>query len=324
MLNLNYNLIGTAKQNRNIEGFAASPRLDPYSASLFLAIPGTVFLQDYEPLFGAVNPWDDISGFIRTGNAANNLSSSLTGSGTFSSNVDFNNFTLQGYPSSLYVSGGIAAYFPVSTPFQGLSLNTGSLQAQANDKGCLIEFWAGFPVTGAFSPINGSNPEKTAIIQPTSNDGNVSAGNYWLSPGFGGDIAPPPSAPIYVSGSVRFVKENFGDVTPPTEQIFYVSPSGSQNLGPFAWKHYAVSVAAPTPSKATTCRMYINGVLVSEEQVTDNFAGSTDVVQVFGYARNPNKETPAYFQDLRVYNGTNKNYTGSLIPVPQSMIVARP
>ncbi len=71
MLNLNYNLIGTAKQNRNIEGFAASPRLDPYSASLVLAIPGTVFLQDYEPLFGAVHPWDDISGYISTGNVAN-------------------------------------------------------------------------------------------------------------------------------------------------------------------------------------------------------------------------------------------------------------
>lgn len=321
MLNLNYNLIGTAKQNRNIEGFAASPRLDPYSASLVLAIPGTVFLQDYEPLFGAVNPWDDISGYIRTGNVANNLSSSLTGSGAFTSDTNFNNFTAQGYPSSLYASASIAAYFPVTTPFQGLSLTTGALQPAANDVGSLIEFWAAFPVTGSFSNASGSNPDRVAIIQPTPSDGNVTIANMWVTPGFGGDLDIGPGETL-ISGSIRFVKENLGDITVPTEQIFNVSPSGSQNLGPFQWKHYAVSITAPNPSSQALCRMYINGVKLTEEIITDQFAGSTDVVQVFGYASFV--QTPAWFQDLRVYNGTNKNYTGSLIQVPESIVVGRP
>ena len=317
MLNLNYNLIGTAKQNRNVEGFAASPRLDPYSASLVLAIPGTVFLQDYEPLFGAKNAWDDISGYIRTGNAVNNLSSSLTGSGTFSQNTDINNFTAQGYPSSLFATGSIAAYFPVTTPFQGLSLSTGSLQPSQNDVGCVIEFWAAFQSSGS---------GRDAIVQPTPTDGNATLANYWLTPNFSGSITN--NNENLVSGSIRFVKENLGDVTPPTEQVFTTSNSGSTLIVPNQFKHYAVSIAAPTPSVNTLCRMYINGVKLSETVVTDQFAGSTDIVQVFGYVRSvlgqEIPQGPAYFQDLRVYNGTNKNYTGSLIPLPDSMIVGRP
>lgn len=322
MLNLNYNLIGTAKQNRNIEGFAASPRLDPYSASLVLAIPGTVFLQDYEPLFGAVNPWDDISGYIRTGNVANNLSSSLTGSGAFSSNSDFNNFNAQGYPSSLFVSGGIAASFPVTTAYQGLSLSIGSSQPSPNDVGCLIEFWAGFTVTGSYSDISGANPNRTGIIQQTDISPFEQPG-YWMSPGFGGAI-PGADPGQYVSGSIRFVK---GQLLPDLgyEQLFYPSISSSFNLGPFLWKHYAVSVAAASPGIQPICRMYINGQLISQTNIKQEFVGSIDPVHVFGDIRTGiQAESPAYFQDLRVYNGTNKNYTGSLIPLPQSIIVARP
>jgi hypothetical protein len=333
MLNYNLNLIGTARQNRNIEGFAAFPRLDPYSASLALAIPGTVFLQDYDPLFGATNPYDDISGYIKFGTTNQNLPTQLTGSGVMQPNVNTNNFTAQGYPSSLYVSGSIAALFSSSVAYQGLNLSTGALQNNPNDVGCLIECWVAFPVTGSVSGSLGApttNPYRLAAAKPKLLRAPILSDvfNYAFDPGFSGDR--DDTAPIqYVSGSIRFIQEGINN----TEKQFLPSPSGSRTITQYQFKHYAISISAPwdngVASNNTRARMYINGELMTDEQVTSQFSSSIEPVHLFGYvgtdgAGNPWGGTEAFFQDLRIYNGTNKNYTGSMIPLPESMVVARP
>jgi hypothetical protein len=71
--------------------------------------------------------------------------------------------------------------------------------------------------------------------------------------------------------------------------------------------------------------MYINGILVGRYKVTtgDINQDTTELLQVFGAIDAPGdiySQTPGYFTDFRLYNGSNKNYTGSIIPLPESMI----
>jgi hypothetical protein len=39
-----------------------------------------------------------------------------------------------------------------------------------------------------------------------------------------------------------------------------------------------------------------------------------------GTTRQVNNASAVYFQDFRMYNGTDKNYTGSIIPLPESIV----
>jgi hypothetical protein len=45
--------------------------------------------------------------------------------------------------------------------------------------------------------------------------------------------------------------------------------------------------------------------------------GNASTIQTNG------QQPGAYFQDFRMYNGTNKNYTGSQFQVPPSMVIGK-
>ena len=320
MLNLNYNInkaiggVGGLK-----DGFQPYPRPDAFSSSLVLAIPGAVFEKNYQPSMGVSTNWQDISGFIR-GNNALNISGSLTGSGLISSSNQINLFASQGYPTSLYVSGSIAALFPNGgVAKQGFNLSVGSVQTGSSSVGCVIEAWVAFPTASALG-----QPYKDLAFM-RSGVGASGIANYWYSTNFNGDIDPNPPV-INVSGSSRFVADTIvGEVQA------YPSTSGSRKLEALQWNHFAVSIEAPylidldsTPAKI---RQFINGNQVGVTN-TSELTGSLNALQVLGFAGldgdgNPVVNTDAYIQDLRIYNGTNKNYTSSFTP-PLSMIIGSP
>ena len=302
------------------DGFQPYPRPDAYSASLVLAIPGAVFQKNYQPAMGADTNWQDISGFIR-GNNALNISGSLTGSGLITGSIEINNFASQGYPTSLYVSGSISALFPNGgVAKQGLNLSTGSLQTGSSSVGCVIEAWVAFPTASALG-----QPYKDLVFKQSTTASSTGIADYWYSSNYNGDIDPNPPI-INVSGSSRLVIGN-----PVSEVQAYPSISGSRKLEAYQWNHFAVSIEAPillggtfTPAKV---RQFINGNPVG---ITDGveFGQALNPLQVFGIVGNdgdgiPFVNTDAYIQDLRIYNGTNKNYTSSFTP-PPSMIIGSP
>jgi hypothetical protein len=320
MLNLNYNIIGSAtQQNRNIEGFQPFPRPDAFSASLVLAIAGAYFERDYEPAFGADTFWQDISGYIR--GDLSNISGSLTGSGLISTSTEVNKFVTNGYPSALYVSGSSAALFPNGgVAKQGLNLSTGSLQTGSSSVGCVIEAWVAFPTASAF----GQAPKDLVFMVSNSPGGGIA--NYWYASNWSGDIDEGPEV-TNVSGSSRFVIEREEALS--GEERLYPSTSGSRQLAANQWNHFAVSIEAPKqigvePLIPAQVRQFINGELVGSGYMNE-FSQSLNPLQVFGIVGNdgegnPIVNTDAYIQDLRIYNGSNKNYTSSFTP-PDSMII---
>ena len=60
MYNLNYNVTNCRLNKPVGKPFVPSPRLDPFSASLVLAVPGNIFTAGYVPVFNQKSEWDDI------------------------------------------------------------------------------------------------------------------------------------------------------------------------------------------------------------------------------------------------------------------------
>lgn len=331
MINLNYNIIG-AQGPRNVEGFQPFFREDPFAQYIVCAIPGATFSNNYQPQFGATEPWQDISGYIR--GDYTNLSGSLTGSGTFSNVADVNKFTDNGYSSSLFISPEIAVVFQNSlTPKEGFNLTTGSLQSGSyvsgtkgrSSVGFVVEAWVALPTASAFGQYY-----KELSFQPYET-GAPSLGQQWMSVNWNGNVkdpAGPPAPDINVSGSIRFV------VNDGTEIRVEPSDSGSRSLGAFEWHHFAVAGEAPWtqpglfPDEKAKVRTFIDGQLVGYKEIDSEYRQSTgSIMQILGHVGNdsvgnPWEEVPAYVQDFRFYNGTNKNYTSSFTP-PESMVIGK-
>jgi hypothetical protein len=334
MLNLNYNLIGAAgKQNRDINGFAAYPRYDEFSSSLALAIPGAVFYQDYQPLFGATTALDDISGYIKEGTTAWNLITlGVTGSGLLTGSILIApQFDVAGYSNSIQAIGNVSALFQNTGSYQRLNLTTGSGVPEptfGTNKGWVWEAWIAYPISESITqPLT-----RQAAIQPYPDSG-AAVGSWTWNPAWSGDTTPLNIGGL-VSGSSRFVKQNIAGID--SETIFYPYTS-SLKITPYQFKHYAVSYSNPwyiggetELNSSGVIRQYVNGQIVASGSVTQQFLNVTTPIQVFGYVGpdgfgNPwDNGVDAWFQDLRFYSGSNKNYTGSVIPVPEPMIVGRP
>lgn len=331
MINLNYNIIGVERP-RDVKGFQPFFREDPFAEYIVCAIPGALFFNDYEPQFGVTEPWQDISGYIR--GDFTNLSGSLTGSGTFSDVSDVNNFTDNGYSSSLFISPEIAVVFQNSlTPKEGFNLSTGSLQSGSyvsgsegrSSVGFCVESWVALPTASAFGQYY-----KDLTFQPYA-PGAPNLGQNWMSVNYNTSLPDPanPTGPdIDVSGSIRFVVNN------GTERRVQPSISGSKELGAFEWHHFAVAGEAPwtspgiLPDEPAKIRTFIDGDMVGYFELNAELIQSTgSIMQILGHVGpdgvgNPWQESAAYIQDFRFYNGTNKNYTSSFTP-PPSMIIGK-
>lgn len=346
MYNLNYN-VTNARLNRPVgRPFVPSPRFDPFSASLVLAIPGSIFKNGYVNVFNQTAEYDDISAYIVSGSVLNeetnayfelgtNQNVILTGSyGSYSASFDVNNFSNIGYRTSLFFTGSVACAIPHSgTAGSGLNLTS--------SKSFTIEAWVAFPQTASYATASG-NPSIEPILVVDAVPNRVLAqkyietlpdsSSYLYVVGWSGNTAPDgiPRGYTPQSGSSVFYVDYESPAQPGNEIELY--PASSSGWIPYEWKHYAISLTANSGSTDNGIyRQYINGQLISQVEgrfpmnfspaaSTEIFGESNPFINPFN-ADSASKVAGAYYQDLRIYNGTNKDYTGSQFTPPPSMVI---
>jgi hypothetical protein len=342
MYNLNYN-VTNARLNRPVgRPFIPTPRFDAYSSSLVLAVPGQVFKSGYYNVFNQTFPWDDISAYIKnsTFNYQTNVyntalpshSIALTGSGDWflaDLNDGFTNasFTGSGYETTLCFTGSLAG--KVNNDSQlgvGVNLGTGS--------NWVVECWAAFDVNASYDSASMFGyPNRQIVSKYTPNSPNSSA--YLLTAGYSGVNelnfpAPDPDLSGSALGVISWL--NGPPVYPsptPFESIIWPNVGSTTVTSSYQFNHYALSFSAT--GSGHIYRTYINGTLIAQYTTSTDF-GKGGLVNtpltptlLFGQTWDTGSNFSGIFiQDFRMYNGTNKNYTGSQFVPPPSMIVGKP
>jgi hypothetical protein len=294
-------------------------RNDEFKDNIFLAIPGTLFLRALETAsqFGMTNYWDDISAYVRSGNtfipSGSNVELKYSASLILSSSNTFTSSTAyptENYAGSTRLSGANAFYVTQSyAAKQGPNLTFTSSFA--------IETWAAWEITGSsiiVSGLDGWLPNRQFVwkYRPQSPE---NSSYFW--DGNWNDADPP------ITGSQRWVYEP----TPGFETT--VQGVTASAIIPYEFAHYAVSYTAPT----RTMRWYKNQALLLQYSVPageDLNQALNEPLQIMGSLDNGAGVYPEFgsgsavsFNDFRLYNGTNKNYTGSIIPTPLSIVKLR-
>lgn len=256
-------------------------RTDPYSASLVTAQPFSVFSQ-----LGMNNYTQSIDGLIRTGNFADSYMMRSTGSSA-----------TYLFTSASTVTSGSGAYnwntqggYTSSISHEN-SANAGVIRTATNNIGTqnfVVEFW--------FNP-------RQAFAEPPF--------HMWC---FGTDTG---GANLLIQWSA----------TAPTDQFrFWVNSVNTWSTTPNAdqgtdivdgnWYHVAFV------KSSTNVYVYLNGnrIGVGTRAATVP-TGASGVYHLVGInSGNNNDGLRANVQDLRVYIGTDKGYTGSTITVPESIV----
>lgn len=312
MLNLNYNIIGSIKQEfKATNQYQIRP--DPYSASIVLAIPGNLFKNGLDQnQFDMTHSYDDISAYVRGGgtkigdNVEILISSSLNpASSSFyatSSYIKFDN-PQDRYEESLYIAGESSLVANKIWPAkEGANLTFSS--------SFVIETYAGFAVTASSNPAT-STWQPNRIIAYKYDPGDPSSSQY-LFETWGGD-----NGASTVSGSLAFYVDYNG---PAGVSELGILGNFSNPTGNYSWNHYAVAYE----SNSRKLYSFINGVEQKEYVVPSNIEIVTDtaeLLQIFGavdaqWAQGSFSGSQAVFQDFRMYNGTNKGYVDAFTPPP--------
>ena len=326
MLNLNYNIIGSNQPFLFRGPSVYTVRRDPYSASLVLAMPGALFkTSDGENQFEMENAYDDISSYIKIPTGLNpppntNLEVILSAS-------------LGPLSSSYYVTS--STYFSASGEEYPGAVATSGINSFVVNKTWPRKEGANFSFSSSFviesyvawndAEQAGSVPFK--IFSWKYNPGGTSGSQYIWYGNFGGEPTPP--APLFVSGSTQFAYIRSGSLV---EQ--YLTPTSSFDIVPSVFKHYAIvytsgSEAFDTGLASRQLKVYLDGQLASRRTIGAseemNFDGD-ELLQVFGVvdAFAGYSSSLAWFNDMRIYNGTDKNYTGSNFTTPPSMVEWNP
>jgi hypothetical protein len=321
MYNLNYNITNCRLNRPTGKPFVPSWRNDPYSASLVLAIPGSIFKNGYVNVFNQITPYDDISAYIKSGSEYNELTSQYnpvngnhqletTGSlGIYTPSTTVNNFTNVGYDTSLLFSGSICLRVSKDIGVgNGVNLST--------TKPFVIEGWAAFDVTSSLVQTG-------RIFAQKYISGNPLTSSFYSIINYAGQSGTQTGLPN-VSGSVLFT--GISQSNPSLEEFAAPMSSSLGISGQF--RHFAIS-GTPISGTQSVIRTYVSGILQTQKQFNYDFDLNPQLfVQLFGdegegftNAASASQVAGGYFQDFRMYNGSNKNYTGSLIPIPQSMII---
>jgi hypothetical protein len=300
-------------------------RNDEFKDSIFLAMPGTLFLRASETAsqFGMTNYWDDISSYVRSGNtfvpSGSNVELVYSASLILSSSNTFTSSTAiptENYDGSTRLSGANAFYVTQSyAAKQGPNLTFTS--------SFTIETWAAFEETGSFitiptisgGTIIGWNPNRQFVwkFRPLV----AESSSYWWD----GNWNDPVN--MNITGSQRFVYKPVQASESVLEGTF------STAIIPYQFDHYAISYTSAT----RTLRSYKNQALQFEYQIPNEYElnqSITEPLQIMGSLDNgrgvydsAGSGSGVLFNDFRLYNGTNKNYTGSIIPTPLSIVKLR-
>lgn len=312
MLNLNYNIIGSIKQEfKATNQYIIRP--DAFRDHIVLAVPGNLFKNgEGRNQFGMQNPYDDISAFVRGNGVAsgNNVQILIS-----SSNVPFS--------ASLYATSSYVKWDnPQDRYEQSIYLN-GINSLVANqiwaakqgtnltfDKSFVIESYIGFQQTASFQ----AEPTRWTPnrIIAWKYDPGIITGSSYLFDAWGGN-----NGSTNVSGSLRFVWDN------PVNE-FYLYPTASNVVGNFAWHHYAVAYS----SSSRELIIFFDGVVQNKSTIApgaDMNQDTAELLQFMGavdsaYVVGGYSGSAAVFQDFRVYNGTDKVYSGDGFTPPPSIV----
>ena len=345
MLNLNLNIIGALQPKVYRPSLTYTVRNDAFKQYIVVAMPGSLFYGNdlagnYSiPAFDMTNPWDDISSWVRAGYfgttaIGENLPVVYTASGSISSSASpfvsssvsqssitpfpFNPASSEngwGYNGSTAISG--AASFIVDklwdTPISGANISFSS--------SFVLETYAAYDITASYKP-----PGIGQLCCPEVYPSRQAAWKYnpdgWFwDTNFNGNTQPYPTwLPAY-TGSNRFIYDSLQDE--PFQEFTIAGDTDKPSaVVPYQWKHYALSYTL----EDRTVRMYVDGALIATSSIPSNrdlVSNIGEPLQVMGAVDTTygGYNFPlTHFQDFRLYNGTNKNYTGATIPLPDSMV----
>jgi hypothetical protein len=322
-------------------GFAPYINPDQYSGSIVSAIPGQIFKQGYDNLFGMVDIWDDISSYVRgtgvptgsdrtispTGSAIANITSAIT-----------TPWDIYGYNTSLLMPTNTALNAGTDTGI-GVGFNVAtsswySSSVSASQFDWVAEAWVQLPVSSSFTkPLNAIVSKLDSYNLSLFSGGPFDDAIIYKNP-----FSPVPkysgaltaSAVIEVAGPNPFA----GD-----EQLLYpTSSAASTNIPAGIWYHIAFSAenlicgeVVASPNRYTIYRGFINGNMVMEQAI--NLCGTGENARPNPIQYRPTSpavllgsvSNEALFQDFRFYNGTNKNYTSSFdVSDVYPIVIARP
>lgn len=354
MYNLNYNVTNCRLNKPTGKPFVPSPRFDEYSGSIVVAIPGNIFTAGYVPVFNQQSAWDDISAYIRSSSFDYDTSTYSTPFQNLSfiiSGSDYTpGFVTQSYQETLFSGSGYISSVH-ATGYKCLVANVTSSVNLTSATPFVIESWIAYEQTaslldntGSQSPSGSWGLPSKALATIQGNDGiddiqtPFTTSSYWFIPGWGGQRYLGYSGPDdFQSGSSWFgwypYERNLA--VPAT-----IAPGDkSSQWASKQWIHWAVSNTVS--GSVSTIRQYINGnIVASASFITSSIAVTTNPngtvsssLWLLGSAQTIFPYTPAaaggayysgsgwYIQDFRMYNGTNKNYTGSQFTPPESMVV---
>jgi len=338
MYNLNYN-VTNARLNRPVgRPFVPYGRPDPYSSSLVLAIPGAIFRQGYINVFNQTNEFDDISGYLKGGSVFNPntgkyttpyASHTLTPTGSvgfITGSTTVNQFSAQGYQTSLIVSGNNALNV---TP---LSSSLGTDFNLSKDTAWCIETWVAYNTTASATATPSFSlgaPNKQWVGHWFTN--SPTGSSYLAYLGWGGKVGryDQPDNYVTASGVPAFYWDGAAHAGNPD---YLYQPTYTNTITPYQWQHTAIT-CYPSASKGLL-QFYINGQRIGSTTISTDIAlAPATLITILG---NPNPPQPPpyndiansnyktgsglFIQDMRVYNGAAK-YTGSSFTPPPSMIV---
>lgn len=319
MLNLNYNIIGAAKQKGQVGSFAPYIYPDPYSGSIVAAIPGTVFKAGYTNLFNVTNPWEDISSYVKGNGTPVGSDRTITPSGTIVS-ASSTAWDKYGYPSSMQMSTDASLNAGVddfSTGASGFSITTGSEVSSTPLAAWCLEAWIAVPVSSSFD-----GPNRVITVKADSYQTRLFSGQ---NNGLPSKIFVSPGNTAY-TGSVT-ASLLFDKLTAEVDQTFQTNIgqgaplTGSNDMPAYTWHHIAFS------GQGGTYRAFFDGNKMWEEPIN----GGNPTYPYFR-PTNPTILFPGgagtdtiLVNDFRFYNGTNKNYTASFdVNNVYPIVVARP
>lgn len=333
MLNLNYNIIGANQPFVYRGALAYEPREDLFSGSIVVAIPGALFVDGlYTNQFGMTNPYDDISAYIRGG----------AGNAPIGTNLEvILSSSIEPSSSSFFMTQSNAFDATTARYNQAVALNgANSLvvnKTWAAGEGANFTSQSSFVIESYVSWYDDLSvtPETT----PTSwfpqrafawkyDPGDPVGSQYYWEGNWGGDSDTTPGT-NWVSGSGRF------SYTSASFDEDRLTPTSSFDINAGEYRHYAIVYTAGREQfdgpgfVSQSLKLYIDGQLRGRTQIPDGYEFNYDefeLLQVMGavdstYVDGGYSGSLVSFNDYRVYNGTDKDYTGSVIIPPQSMIV---
>jgi hypothetical protein len=319
-------------------GFAPYIYPDPYSGSIVSAIPGAVFKQGYDNLFGMDNIWDDISSYVRGTGVPIGSDRTITpqGTGTIisSSATPWDRY---GYPSSLAIpSSSLLNAGTDSGRYEGFNIPSASFSTSGSSFNWTAECWVALPISSSFvlpnlGIVRKSESYALDLISFTNTGTNV-----WVNNGESRWNGPQTASLMMTAGNSSAANQY------QVNNAAGTAGSGSNTMNAFQWHHIAFSSeytqCGPTPidGSYTIYRGFFDGREIFAAPINmcgyvlaiptyPSIDGQANPALLFDAIHEGLSETNSLIQDFRFYKGTNKNYTASFdVNDVYPIVIARP